>query len=53
MLGYLWLLVPLLNIFALPLLGLWFVNDFLDYPGWDQVSATIGMPFNGYDSSPT
>ena len=47
--GYFWINVPLLSIFALPLLGLWYVNDFLDYSGWDQVTATLGIPFNGYD----
>ena len=33
--GLFWLLVPFLNIFVLPLLGLWYVHDFLDYSGWD------------------
>lgn len=46
-LGYFWLGVPLLNIFALPCLGLWYINDFLDYAGWDQVTTTLGLPFNG------
>jgi hypothetical protein len=46
-LGYFWLSVPLLNVFALPVLGLWYLNDFLDYTGWDQVTQTLGIPFNG------
>ena len=49
LMGYFWLGVPLLNLFALPCLGLWYVNDFLDYSGWDQVTSTLGIPFNGYD----
>jgi len=32
----------------MPLLGLWYVNDFLDYQGWEQMTATVGIPFNGY-----
>ena len=42
--------IPGVNIILSPLLGIWYVFDYLDYPGSESVTMTLGIPFNGaYD----
>lgn len=48
--GFFWLAIPGVSIIVMPLLGLWYANDFLDYQGFDQLGRTLGIPFNGYNS---
>ena len=45
--GYLWISLPIVDIVAMPILGLWYVYDFLDYPGWESMITTVLLPFNG------
>lgn len=48
--GLIVLSVPGLSLIFMPLLGLWYAIDFLDYQGFDQLGKTLGIPFNGYNS---
>ena len=44
------LYIPGVSIILSPLLGIWYVFDYLDYPGAESVTMTLGIPFNGaYD----
>jgi hypothetical protein len=46
--GYLVMFIPGLSAFIMPFLGVWAVNDFLDYQGWDQLGDTLSIPFDVY-----
>ena len=36
----------------MPLFGVWSVQDFLDYAGWDQMGDTLSIPFDEYYYNP-
>lgn len=40
--------IPGLSAFTMPFLGVWAVNDFLDYQGWEQLGDTLSIPFDVY-----
>ena len=37
-----------LSAFGMPTLGVWALNDFVDYQGWDQLGETLFLPFNDW-----
>lgn len=51
--GLILLIFPGISALTMPFLGLFAINDFLDYPGWNNLSSTLGIPFNSFSSSNT
>lgn len=41
--------LPFISWIISPLLGFWYLQDYLDYTGWDQMISTLGIPFTDYD----